>query len=234
MTPLTELAHTLVRAVLQPGDIAIDATAGNGHDTQFLAECVGPKGTVYSFDIQLAALAVTSMRLAAASLNNVILLQRSHAQMPSALPNVRPGTVTAVMLNLGYLPGGDKRLTTQTASTITAIRDGLTLLAPGGIMTIVAYPGHRGGADEAAGVERFLNELSPTEFGGLKRGQVHLTAVAASKWTCPLCSSPTMGFDAAWASDMNHLLTLSSVANSWTGDAWRNSRSKLALRRNMC
>ena len=80
MTPLTELAHTLVRAVLQPGDIAIDATAGNGHDTQFLAECVGPNGTVYSFDIQLAALAVTTVRLAAAGLNNVILLQRSHAQ----------------------------------------------------------------------------------------------------------------------------------------------------------
>ncbi len=164
MTPLTELAHTLVQAVLQPGDIAIDATAGNGHDTQFLAECVGPTGTVYSFDIQLAALAVTSMRLAAASLNNVILFQRSHAEMPSALRDVRPGTVTAVMLNLGYLPGGDKRLTTQTASTITAIRDGLTLLAPGGIMTIVAYPGHRSGADEAVAVEKLLNDLSAAEF----------------------------------------------------------------------
>ena len=164
MTPLTELAHTLVRAVLQPGDIAIDATAGNGHDTLFLAECVGPTGTVYSFDIQLAALAVTSMRLAAANLSNVILLQRSHAQMRSALPNVRPGKVAAVMLNLGYLPGGDKRLTTQTASTITAIRDGLTLIAPGGIMTIVVYPGHRGGANEATAVERLLNELPPASF----------------------------------------------------------------------
>ena len=90
MTPLIELAHELVRGVLQPGDIAIDATAGNGHDTQLLAECVGPTGTVYSFDIQLAALAVTSVRLAAASLNNVILLPRSHATMSVALPSVLP------------------------------------------------------------------------------------------------------------------------------------------------
>ena len=164
MTPLTELAHTLVRAVLQPGDIAIDATAGNGHDTRFLAECVGPTGTVFSFDIQPAALAATAARLAAASLNNVVLLPRSHAEMPSALLDVRPGRVTAVMLNLGYLPRGDKHLTTQTDSTITAIRDGLTLLAPGGIMTIVVYPGHRSGADEATAVERQLNELSPAEF----------------------------------------------------------------------
>ena len=164
MMPLTELAHTLVRAVVQPGDIAIDATAGNGHDTQFLAECVGPAGTVYSFDSQLAALAVTTVRLAAASLKNVILLQRSHAEMPSALPSVRPGTVTAVMLNLGYLPGGDKRLTTQTASTIAAIRDGLTLLAPGGLLTILAYPGHHSGADETVAVEKLLRELSPAEF----------------------------------------------------------------------
>ena len=68
------------------------------------------------------------------------------------------------MLNLGYLPGGDKRQTTQTASTITAICDGLTLLAPGGIMTILAYPGHRNGADETTAVERLLKELSPAEF----------------------------------------------------------------------
>ncbi len=37
------------------GDIVIDATMGNGHDTQFLAELVGENGHVYAFDIQESA-----------------------------------------------------------------------------------------------------------------------------------------------------------------------------------
>lgn len=39
--------------VLRPGDVAVDATAGNGHDTLFLAQAVGPSGTVYAIDVQV-------------------------------------------------------------------------------------------------------------------------------------------------------------------------------------
>jgi glycine/D-amino acid oxidase-like deaminating enzyme len=162
--PLTESAHTIIRTVLRPGDIAIDATAGNGYDTQFLAECVGPSGKVFSFDIQATALAATSERLKAAGLNNVTLLHRSHAELHSALVELAAGSVSAVMLNLGYLPGGDKSLTTQIESTTAAIRGGLSMLAPGGMMTIVAYPGHPGGSEEAAAVEELLNGLDRAEF----------------------------------------------------------------------
>lgn len=162
--PLTESAHTIVRSVLRPGDIAIDATAGNGYDTQFLAECVGPSGKVYSFDIQATALAATSARLKAAGLNNVTLFHRSHAELQSALVELGTGSVSAVMLNLGYLPGGDKGLITQIESTIAAIRGGLAKLAPGGIMTIVAYPGHTGGSDEVAAVETLLDGLDRVDF----------------------------------------------------------------------
>ena len=37
----TRLAQQIVGELLREGDVAIDATAGNGHDTQFLAGCVG-------------------------------------------------------------------------------------------------------------------------------------------------------------------------------------------------
>ena len=51
----TALAQEILRPLIRPGDLVIDATAGNGHDTLFLAECVGPAGKVLAFDVQAAA-----------------------------------------------------------------------------------------------------------------------------------------------------------------------------------
>ena len=66
--PLTTLAQQAVAAVLGPGGLAVDATVGNGHDTLFLARRVAPRGRVFGFDIQPAALAGARRRLAAAGL----------------------------------------------------------------------------------------------------------------------------------------------------------------------
>ena len=44
LPPILAQVHDLVRRVLRPGDVAVDATVGNGQDTLFLAECVGPTG----------------------------------------------------------------------------------------------------------------------------------------------------------------------------------------------
>ncbi len=161
---LTEVAHSLIEAVLKPGDIAVDATVGNGHDTQFLATCVGSSGHVYGFDIQAVAIEATRQRLARLGIENVKLLHRSHAEMHEALAEQNVENVTAVTLNLGYLPSGDKAVITQCDSTSAAIRGGLSLLARDGIMTILAYTGHAGGNEEACAVEALLNGLPVTEF----------------------------------------------------------------------
>ena len=63
LPPILVQAHELVRRVLWPGDLAVDATVGNGQDTLFLADCVGPTGRVVGFDIQRAALDATLKRL---------------------------------------------------------------------------------------------------------------------------------------------------------------------------
>lgn len=178
MIPLTELAHNLIREVLRPGDAAIDATAGNGYDTQFLAETVGIDGIVYAFDIQPAAITMTAQRLAAAGLTNCRLILGSHAGLQTELPlGSRP--IKAVMLNLGYLPGGDKQQTTCTETTLAAIHQGLALMSGGGIMTVLAYTGHFGGADEATEVERLLNTLPADHF------QVFEPAPASGKKNAP-------------------------------------------------
>ena len=41
-------SHTLLKEVLQPGQTAVDATMGNGFDTELLASLVGPTGQVLS------------------------------------------------------------------------------------------------------------------------------------------------------------------------------------------
>ena len=49
---LVDRAHELLGGALMEGDLAIDATAGNGHDVAFLAEQVGSSGMLYAFDLQ--------------------------------------------------------------------------------------------------------------------------------------------------------------------------------------
>jgi 16S rRNA C1402 N4-methylase RsmH len=108
----------LASEVLKPGDLAIDATAGKGRDTGFLAQSVGPTGWVHSFDIQAEAINSTKNLLEASGLiKNVTLHHRSHAEISEALPESHRGKITVVLFNLGYLPGSDQKIITQPKST---------------------------------------------------------------------------------------------------------------------
>jgi predicted methyltransferase len=155
---LTEKAHEVVRAVVRPGDVVIDATVGNGHDTCFLVNLVGPAGTVFGFDVQPAALTSAADRLAGRP--NVAPVQADHARMRELVPAELQGRVAPVMFNLGYLPGGDHGLTTTAATTLPALAAALDLLKPGGVLTVVAYRGHPGGREEAAAVSEWLGDMS--------------------------------------------------------------------------
>jgi predicted methyltransferase len=159
---VTEVAHAAVRAVLQAGEAAIDATAGNGHDTRFLCECVGPGGRVFAFDIQPEARARTAALVGNAT--NVMLLPIDHAAMREAIPSEYRGRIGVIMFNLGYLPGGNKAVRTQTESTVRAVNASLELLRPGGVLTILAYTGHPGGTEEADAVHHLLNDLPTLMF----------------------------------------------------------------------
>lgn len=159
-------AHKLVTERLSAGGIAVDGTAGTGADTLFLAEKAGSKGKVYALDIQEQALQLTRERLeraASKKLAEVELVLGSHHAMLELLPLSCRGKVSAIMFNLGYLPaeGADKALITSPSSTLPALEAGLELLAPGGIMTIVLYPGHEGGREEAIAVESWCAGVPP-------------------------------------------------------------------------
>lgn len=99
---LTHIAHELWADILQPGDIAVDATAGNGHDTLFLSSKVGATGQVYGFDIQKEAIEATRYRyeegIDAKDRPVMHLYQACHSRL---LEFVEQGTARLVCFNLG-------------------------------------------------------------------------------------------------------------------------------------
>ena len=148
---LTKLAHSIVRRAVRMGDTVVDATAGNGHDTVFLAACTGPSGHVHVIDIQAEAIQSTRYRLETETITNVTLHQEDHSKVLKSLSE-SSDVVGAIMFNLGYLPGGNKQRTTSAATTTEAIAAGVSLLKAGGVMTVIAYRGHAGGQEEASAV----------------------------------------------------------------------------------
>ncbi len=159
MPNVTEMAHRIVRPALTPGAWAVDATAGNGHDTAFLAACVGPGGRVFGFDVQADALAATAARVQ--GLPQVTLVHAGHQELQMRLPAESHGQLAAVMFNLGYLPGAAKDVTTTTETTLAALSQALELLRVGGLVTMALYPGHPAGLEEAETVRRAAQRTPP-------------------------------------------------------------------------
>lgn len=159
---VTNLAWDFLKPVINPGDIVIDATAGTGQDTLFLAQCVGETGHVWAFDVQAAALKQTKETVEKSGfIENLTLLHKSHDLILNVLKQqgVQEQTVTAIMFNLGYFPGGDHTIITNVETTIKALDGALALLASGGMITVCLYPGHPGGLEESEAVIKWCETL---------------------------------------------------------------------------
>lgn len=151
----TDYAHLFLKRIVREGDTVLDATAGNGRDSCFLAALVGKQGRVWAFDVQEAACAQTRALAQAHGVDTrLTVVCDSHANLASyGLP-----PLAAVVFNLGWLPGGDHRLVTRQESTIPALQSALALLKPGGLLVVTVYPGHDDGVEQAA-VLAWLRQL---------------------------------------------------------------------------
>lgn len=159
------LAQKFLGEILREGSVVVDATAGNGRDTLFLAGAVGDSGKVYAFDVQRAALENTSLLLKQYGLDQrVELIHAGHEHMEQYID--RP--VDGFIFNLGYLPGGDHDITTGPDTSVRAVNAALHLLKPGGRISMVIYTGHRGALEESGAVEQVAAGLNPRLFGVLK------------------------------------------------------------------
>jgi 16S rRNA C1402 N4-methylase RsmH len=149
----------LLRDAISAGDTVIDATTGNGHDTVFLAQCVGEEGRVFAFDVQDAAIASASARVEVEGCaSQVTFVHDSHRNLESHVDGV--SRIAAIIFNLGYLPGDDHGKTTEAGETLQALGAAVRLLKQGGILAVVCYPGHDEGGREAAAVEDWMSGLT--------------------------------------------------------------------------
>jgi len=170
LTRIVSWSQLLTTELLTAGDTAVDLTAGKGRDTLALAEAVGHSGRVIAIDVQAEALAQTSLLLTEKGYvvhpwqtdrkvpeqPGIYLIQGCHSRLSEALSS----TPRAVIANLGYLPGGNRQLITQTDTTLAALSQALDLLSRGGRLAVVLYPGHDGGAEEAQEVTRLFRQLN--------------------------------------------------------------------------
>ena len=157
---IVELSHRIVDAVLRTGQVAVDATAGGGRDTLFLAEQVGPHGTVYAFDIQQEALDTAGALLTGSGVDCTMhWIHAGHESIENHVHPMHRERMGTLMFNLGYLPGGDQRIVTRKATTIPALESSLRLLGKDGVMSVAAYRGHPGGAEEANAVYQWAEHL---------------------------------------------------------------------------
>lgn len=177
-------AQLLLEDRLQPGDAVVDATAGNGHDTLFLARQVLPGGKVWAFDVQAAAVEATRARLLenGCGESDFTIFHAGHERLAELIPTAFHERLAAVMFNLGYLPGSDKHCITQTETTLKAIAQATDWLAPGGLITIAVYPGHDGGKDEAQQIAHLASQLDPRSFEVQHLRPVNRTATPPECW----------------------------------------------------
>ncbi|WP_172371033.1 class I SAM-dependent methyltransferase [Sporosarcina jiandibaonis] len=163
------MAKQLLAETVNPGEIAVDATAGNGNDTLFLAEHVGEQGHVYAFDIQQAALDSTAKRLGELT-SRVSLILDSHENVDQYVTD----EIGGAMFNLGYLPHSeDISIVTKPDSTIKALHKLLNKLKVGGVISIAVYDGHEGGSDERDALLNYVRTLHQADVQVIKYEQLN-------------------------------------------------------------
>ena len=157
MIDLLDLHKQFILTHLHEGDIAVDFTLGNGHDTEFLSNTVGENGHVFAFDIQEQALASTEEHLKESGCpQNYTLILDSHHNVKKYVDV----PFKAGMFNLGYLPGSDKSVTTMRKTTLPAIEAAISLMDRDAVIIVAIYPGHPEGEAEGKEICEYLSGIS--------------------------------------------------------------------------
>lgn len=147
---------------VREGDICIDATAGRGNDTLFMASLVGDSGHVTAFDIQSEAVESTRALLENEGLSHRADVRlQSHAEMDTLFEE---GTVSCITFNFGWLPKGDHSISTKKESSLEAIEKGLRLLKKDGIMTLIIYYGRDTGFEEKDAILEYLPTIDSGKY----------------------------------------------------------------------
>lgn len=94
-------------------------------------------------------------------------VQRSHESFDGL--GLAPGSVGLFSYNLGFLPGqnADRTVTTTAPTTVASLDAATNLVRVGGLITVVCYCGHEGGAEEETAVTAWAAGLPKERWSAL-------------------------------------------------------------------
>lgn len=171
----TKIVEYIVSDYLREGDLAVDATCGNGNDALMLAELVGENGKVVAFDIQQGALEMTQAMLRRHERTCILkenqdmdtrsyqvdLILDSHENMAKY---IEKDVASVILFNLGYLPGGEHHVVTKVETTLMAVQEAVELIRKDGLVAVTFYPGHPEGFHEKEQLSEYLRKLDRSRF----------------------------------------------------------------------
>jgi len=160
------VAHRVIAANVPSGALCIDATAGNGGDTVFLASLVGEGGRVIAMDIQEAAVRSTQKNIlehGCSGIASVVL--KSHEFIDEL---AAPETVDCIVFNFGWLPGGDHGVFTLPETSVAAADKSLALLKRGGLLSLCLYYGRNNGYAERDALLHWAAGLDSTHYNVMR------------------------------------------------------------------
>lgn len=159
---ITLWCHEVIKAEVEEGGLYVDATMGKGNDTLFFCELAGMSGKVYAFDIQPTALEKTASLLKVHQMERrAELILDGHENMDHYL---RENSADAICFNFGYLPEGDHKIATRAESSLEAVKKGLAILKPQGMMSLCIYSGGDTGFEEKEVLLNYLRTLPAKQY----------------------------------------------------------------------
>jgi methylase of polypeptide subunit release factors len=147
MIKLTDLYHRIIQDKKHI-NLSVDMTCGHGRDTLFLSKL---SKKVYAFDIQAKAIDDTKKLLE--NQDNVIIIQDDHQYFDQYIKE----PIDVAIYNLGYLPGGNKDIITETASTLASLEKICHQLNKDGLIILELYPHN---PDEQSQIIQYTKSLS--------------------------------------------------------------------------
>jgi len=157
MEKIIEFIHSNINRKINNNSICVDMTIGNGHDTLFMAS---KAKFTYGFDIQELAINNTTKLLEDNNITNYKLILDSHSNIDKYINDM----VDIFAYNLGYLPTGNKNITTMVESTINSLIKALDLLNEKGMIVLAVYEGHDEGKKESNALYDFVTKLDQKEY----------------------------------------------------------------------
>lgn len=159
MIGILQLAKDRLAENANTHGVYVDFTMGRGRDTLFLCS-LAPQGRVYSFDIQPSALEQTTELLRQYDVQNATLVLDSH----DCFGDYVKGGIDGGLFNLGFLPGGDRSLTTRRDSTMNAVKGAMKALKRGCALGVAVYPGHDEGRLEGEELQAYFTTIDKKEY----------------------------------------------------------------------